>query len=110
MDQITVSSPAPGSRWSAQRLFRSNLLRNVTLAAALISAPLAMPAAADAQGHNGAYSHGGYRGGYGGGGFRGGYGGWRGPGRYWGGRYYAYGVGPCWRWNPFYARWVWACF
>jgi hypothetical protein len=30
--------------------------------------------------------------------------------RYWGGRWWAYGVGSCWRWSPYYDRFVWVCY
>ena len=33
-----------------------------------------------------------------------------GGGRYWRGRYWAYGVGPCWNWNPFFGGWAWVCY
>jgi hypothetical protein len=64
----------------------------------------------------GVYRGGGYRGGGYGvyrGGYRGGgYGVYRGGGggRYWRGRYWAYGVGPCWTWNPFFGGWAWGCY
>lgn len=64
----------------------------------------------------GVYPGGVYRGGvyrgdvYPGGVYRGGPGWYGGRGRYWGGRWWAYGVGPCWRYNPFYANWVWVCY
>src|SRR6476660_9098651 len=31
-----------------------------------------------------------------------------GHGRYWGGRWYGYGVGACWRWTP--GGYVWICY
>jgi len=60
------------------------MFRKLTLITAL-AATLAFPAVALA----------GHGGGHGGG------------GRYWGGRWYAYGVGPCWRW--YYGTWNWVC-
>lgn len=30
--------------------------------------------------------------------------------RFWHGRWYAYGIGPCWRWSPRYAEFVWVCY
>lgn len=35
---------------------------------------------------------------------------WRGHRRYWRGRWWAYGVGSCWRWSPYYDRFVWVCY
>lgn len=35
---------------------------------------------------------------------------WRGHRRYWHGRWWAYGVGYCWRWSPYYDRFVWVCY
>lgn len=41
---------------------------------------------------------------------------WRGGGhygghrRYWRGRWWAYGVGSCWRWSPYNDRFVWVCY
>lgn len=32
--------------------------------------------------------------------------GW-GGGRYWHGRWWGYGIGPCWRWTP--VGWIWIC-
>jgi hypothetical protein len=57
--------------------------------------------------HGGGHGGGGFYGGghHGGGGYYGG----GGRGRYWGGRWYGYGIGPCWRWNPFFGRWIWVC-
>lgn len=105
MTQVTTLSPT-GSRSKTKTLFR-----NLTLATALIAAPLAMPSVAEAAPHGGGghFGHGG-GGHFGGGHFGGGHFGGRGGGRFWGGRWYGYGVGPCWRWNPFYARWVWVCY
>ncbi len=60
-------------------------------------------AAATAEFHGGGGFHGGRGGFHGGRGFGG-----RG-GHFWHGRYWGYGVGPCWRWNPFFGGWVWVC-
>jgi hypothetical protein len=30
--------------------------------------------------------------------------------RFWHGRYWPYGVGPCWAWSPVYGQYVWQCF
>lgn len=46
--------------------------------------------------------HGGHWGGHGHWG-----GGW-GRGRFWHGRWWGYGIGPCWRWTP--VGWVWICY
>jgi len=35
---------------------------------------------------------------------------YRGHRRYWHGRWWAYGVGSCWRWSPYYDRFVWVCY
>jgi hypothetical protein len=35
---------------------------------------------------------------------------YHGGGRYWGGRWYPYGVGTCWRRDPYSGSWVWACY
>ena len=32
------------------------------------------------------------------------------PRSYWGGRYWGYGVGPCWSWNPYSGGWIWVCY
>ncbi len=101
------------------------MLRKLALAVAvtsLVALPIPTFAAHGGGGHGGGFhgggggyhggGAGGYRGGYGG--YRGGYGGYRGGyrggGRYWHGRYWGYGVGPCWTWNPFFGGWVWACY
>jgi hypothetical protein len=101
------------------------MLRRFSLAIALAGA-LAFPSAALA-GPGGGHGGGGWGGhggggwgGHGGGGWGGhgwgwrgggwGHPGWRGQGRYWRGRWWPYGVGSCWRYDPFFARWVWACY
>ena len=101
MTQTMAASPEAGSRSKT-----ASLLRNISLAAALAAAALTVPSIAEAAPHGGhGYGgHGGYHGG-----FRGGRG-FRGGGRWWGGRWYGYGVGSCWRWSPFYGRWIWACY
>jgi hypothetical protein len=89
------------------------MLRKLSLAVALI-ATLVLPTtealawvAHGGRGH-GIYvgrGHGAYVG-------RGYYGGRRvygGGGRYWHGRYWGYGVGPCWRPTP-YGGWAWVCY
>ncbi len=92
------------------------MLRNLTLAAA-VAAALTFPMGATAFAHPHGGPHGGphfgggghpHFGGGGGHGFRGGGGGH--GGRFWHGRYWGYGVGPCWRWNPFMGGWVWVCY
>ena len=110
--------------------------RGLALVVAMIAA-LAMPLAADARphgGHKGGGHHmssGHHRGGahIGNRGHRAGKH-FRGPGRhykghirhggrhyghrhhrrFWHGRWYAYGIGPCWRWSPRYAEFVWVCY
>ncbi len=92
------------------------MLRKLTVIAAILAA-LAIPGAAMAGKHGGGHGH--WKGGHGH--WKGGHGhynkrwyghgyknyGWRGHGRYWGGRWYAYGVGSCWRLVP--GGWVWVC-
>ncbi|CAJ0863930.1 hypothetical protein AMST5_01626 [freshwater sediment metagenome] len=68
-----------------------------------LGAALALPSAALAGPHGGG-GHGGGGGGWGGHYYRGG------GARWWGGRWWPYGVGSCWRWNPYWARWVWVCY
>ncbi len=89
------------------------MFRKLTLITAL-AATLAFPAVAlAAHGGHGGGGHGGGGhggGGHGGGGWHGGGGGWHGGGggrRFWGGRWWPYGVGPCWRW--YYGTWAWVC-
>jgi hypothetical protein len=92
------------------------MLRKLAMAVAVTSL-LAFPTTEALAGHGGGgHGGGGHGGGFHGGGFHGGgfHGGGRGGfrggrGRYWGGRWYGYGVGPCWRWNPFFGGWVWIC-
>ena len=101
MNQVTITSPA-GSRSKTR-----TLLRNLSIAAVLIAAPLAMPSVAEAGphgGHGGPGGHGGHGGHFGGGHFG------HGGGRFWGGRWYGYGVGPCWRWDGYSGQWVWVCY
>ena len=93
------------------------MVRKIILMLA-VTAPLAIPAAAnafDGYGHGG-YGHGGYgHGGYGHGGYgHGGYGhGGYGHGGYGHGgythrrRWWPSGVGPCWQWTPY--GWTWVC-
>lgn len=84
------------------------MLRKLTFIAALAGV-LAFPTASFAHGwgHHGGWHHGGWHHG----GWR--HGGWHGPhwgwggGRYWGGVWYPYGSGSCWR--PGYTGWVWVC-
>ncbi|MBS0239406.1 MAG: sulfur globule protein precursor [Proteobacteria bacterium] len=99
--------------------------RGLVFASALAAA-LAMPLAADARPHGGGHHGGGHHIGKhhnGGKHFRPGgrhhggniyYGGRRHHGhhgrRFWHGRWYAYGIGPCWRWSPRYAEFVWVCY
>ncbi len=89
------------------------MFRKLTLITAL-AATLAFPAVAlAAHGGHGGGGHGGGGhggGGHGGGGWHGGGGGWHGGGggrRFCGGRWWPYGVGPCWRW--YYGTWAWVC-
>ncbi len=99
------------------------MMRKFILATAVaVTAALAAPTPSLAQHHGGGhgvarggvYRGGVYRGGvYRGGVYRGGYGGYGGyggRGRYWGGRWWGYGIGPCWRYNPFYGSYVWVCY
>jgi hypothetical protein len=85
------------------------MLRKILITTA-VAAALGLPTAALAG------PHGGHHGGHGGWHHGGHHGGWRhggwhgGPGRWWGGRYWAYGVGSCWRWNPYTGGWIWVCY
>src|SRR6185437_4170828 len=105
------------------------MLRNIAMAVVVVAA-LCMPLAASARSHG----HGGHHGGghHGGmhhhGGHHGGMhhrGSHRGHGHhsghhgrrhhhsharhFWHGRWYVYGVGPCWRWSNYYDEFVWVC-
>ena len=96
------------------------MMRKIVCIAALAAA-LAFPTDSMARrgGGGGGFHGGGARGFHGGGVHRGFHGGVHrgavvhrgvvvgGRGRYWHGRYYGYGVGPCWR-ND-YGAWVWIC-
>jgi hypothetical protein len=92
------------------------MLRRLSLITAMVTA-LALPAtdalAWVARGRGGhVYAGRGVHGAYVGRGVHGAYvrrGVYGGGGRYWHGRYWGYGVGPCWRVAP-YGGWVWACY
>jgi hypothetical protein len=65
-------------------------------------------------GHFGGHGPGGHFGGHGGGHFGGGHGGRvfvaGGHGRrFWHGRWWGYGIGPCWKWSYAYGEYVWVC-
>jgi hypothetical protein len=80
------------------------MLRKIAIVTALAGA-LMFPTASFAHGWGG---HGGWGGGWHGGhhGWHGHWG-WGGGGRWWGGSWYPYGTGSCWR--PGYGGWVWVC-
>ena len=96
------------------------MLRKISLVAA-VAACLFIPASAFAKkgggggGGGGGWQQGGGKGKPGGGGWQGGGGpggGWQGGGRhhgrrFWRGRWWNYGVGPCWRITP--AGYIWIC-
>jgi hypothetical protein len=83
------------------------MLRKLSFVTAL-AAVLAFPTATLANGWHGGGGHW-----HGGGGWHGGGWGGHGPhwgwggGRYWGGSWYPYGTGSCWR--PGYGSWIWVC-
>ena len=90
------------------------------IALAALAAGLVLGTPALAGGHGGGHGGGGHGGGghgpgghFGGGGphFGGGgphFGGGRG-GHFWHGRFWGYGIGPCWRLTP-YGEYVWVCY
>ena len=83
------------------------MLRKLALAAAVTMAVALPIGAASAKGHGGYGGHHGHHGHYG-------YS-YHGHhhhhhGRFWHGRWWAYGIGSCWRWSPTYGEYVWVCY
>jgi hypothetical protein len=83
------------------------MFRKFSFAVALTAAVMFSPTAIAGKGHGG-HGHGGHGHGHAPWNNNWNHGHRHGHGRYWGGRWYGYGVGACWRWTP--GGYVWICY